>query len=349
MHDATARLRSLLRSPWLIQLTVAAALLGLAAWQVDLTAFGRSFAEAQYGWLVLALAVYVAARVVHALEWQITLTKVGRAPFLGLFGALLIGTLVNAIVPASAGDVVKIQVVANRYGLPRAGLVAGRGAEAIVNAAIMVIFIMVSFALPGVGFGSRNLLWLLAGATALVFGGAIAASRALPGTLPRWRVLRRLPHRTLDGLERYWPRVYEGFEVIRRPRLLAVAILLNLFGWGVDLSIFWAYGQAFHLHLPLAAYLAVTVVVALLTTFPITFGNVGTYEVALLGVLSLYDISPHQALAYAAGAHVFSTVFNIALGLAAMWIMGVQPGDVFRFRGARAGDTTEVAARRGRE
>jgi len=166
----------------------------------------------------------------------------------------------------------------------------------------------------------------------LTFAGAVVASRALPAALPQWRLLTRLPHRLRDSLDRQWPRFREGLEVIRRPRLLLVAVLLNLFGWAVDLLIYWSYGQAFHLHLPLAAYLSVTVVVALITIFPITFGNVGTYELAVLSVLALYSVPSHDALAYAVGTHVFGTVFNIGLGILAMWLMGVQPGDVFRLR-----------------
>jgi hypothetical protein len=324
----------------LLQLIVLSALLALAAWQIDLAGLGRSFANANYAWLALTLAIYCVSRAVHAVEWKITLSKVGEAPLLGLLGALLIGTLVNAVVPASAGDVVKIQVVANRYGLPRAGLVASRGAEAIINALIMVIFIIVSLALPNVGFASRNLAWLAAGAVAAVFVAAVLASRLLPETLPAWRVLTRLPRRLREAAAHHWPRAYAGFEAIRKPRLLVVNVLLNLFGWGIDLAIFWAYGRAFHLQLPLAAYLSVTVVVAILTTFPITFGNVGTYEVAVLSILSLYSVPSHDALAFAAGTHVFSTAFNIGLGVCAMWIMGIRPGDVFRLRGNGAEQST---------
>ncbi|HYM14845.1 MAG TPA: lysylphosphatidylglycerol synthase transmembrane domain-containing protein [Dehalococcoidia bacterium] len=323
--------------PWLWQITLGAVLLALAIWQVNFHGLGDAFANASYGWLLLAMGVYIISRIVHAYEWRITLTKVGAPPAAGLFGALLIGTLVNSVVPASAGDIVKIQIVANRYRLPRAGLAAGRGAEAVVDAAIMVVFILISFALPGVGFAPADLLWLLAAGTAVLFAAAVAGSRLMPAVMPRWRVLARLPHAVAGGVERYWPRVHDGLEVIRRPRLLAIAILLNLFGWGVDLLILWAYGQTFHLHIPLAAYLSVTVVVAMLTTFPITFGNIGTYEVALLSVLALYAVPADAALAFAAGTHVITTAFNVALGLLAMAAMGIRPGEVFRVRAPGGG------------
>ncbi len=331
------RLWRIVTNRWLIQLAVFGGLLSLAAWQIDLRELGHAFAQAQYGWLLFALVVYTGSRVVHAWEWQITLTKVGRAPFFGLFGATLIGTLVNAVIPAAAGDVVKIQIVANRYGLPRAGLIAGRGAEAVVNALIMVVFIVISFTLPAAGFASTTVLWLLAGATLIAFSGAVFVSHRISEAAPNWRLLGRLPRRMQAGIERHWPRFREGLEVMRRPKLLAIEVALNLFGWLVDILIFWAFGRAFNLQLPLGAYISVTVVVAIITVFPITFGNVGTYELALLSAFSLYQIPAHDALAYAVGSHLFSTAFNVGLGLVAMWGMGMQPGEVFRLRAKAVG------------
>lgn len=331
------RLRRIITNRWLIQLIVVGVLLAFAVWRIDIRELGGAFAEARYGWLLIALVVYTGSRVVHAWEWQIMLTKVGRAPFFGLFGATLIGTMVNAVVPAAAGDVVKIQIVANRYRLPRAGLIAGRGAEAVVNALIMVVFIVISFTLPAAGFASTTVLWLLAGGTLVAFAGTVFVSHRIPQAAPGWRLLGRLPNRTRRGIESHWPRFREGLEVMRRPKLLAIEVVLNLVGWLVDIIIFWAFGRAFNLHLPLAAYVSVTVVVAIITVFPITFGNVGTYELALLSAFSLYEIPAHDALAYAVGSHLFSTAFNIGLGIAAMWCMGMQPGDLFRLR-TKAGE-----------
>ncbi len=335
------RLRRVALSPWSFQAAVAAVLIALVVWQVDLVDLGHAFRDAEYGWLLLALAVYLIARVVHTWEWQMTLTKVGRAPFGGLFGALLIGSLVNAVVPASAGDVAKVQIIANRYGLSRTGLITGRGAEAVVNAVIMVIFILVSLALPQTGFASRRVLLLLAVATFAAFFGAALLSNLLSRELPGWRILHRLPKRARAALDHIWPRFYDGLELIRRPRLLIAAILLNFFGWIVDVTILWSYGQAFNLHVPWGAYLSVTVAVAIITTFPITFGNVGTFEFALLRVLSLYGIASDRALAFAVGTHVFSTLFVVVMGLLAMWLMGVRPGEIF---GLRHGPAAEPAA-----
>ena len=79
-----------------------------------------------------------------------------------------------------------------------------------------------------------------------------------------------------------------------------------------------------------------TVVIGIITIFPITFGNVGTFELVVVSALSLYGVSAADAVAYAVGVHLFSTLFNIALGVAAMLVMRMGPGEVFRLRGPKA-------------
>ena len=92
----------------------------------------------------------------------------------------------------------------------------------------------------------------------------------------------------------------------------------------------------------MAAYVSVTVVIGLLTIFPVTFGNVGTFELAVVGALSLYGVSSHDALAYAVGTHLFSTLFNVGLGIIAMLVMGMRPGEVFRLRRSQSDANTDA-------
>ncbi|MBF6599963.1 MAG: flippase-like domain-containing protein [Dehalococcoidia bacterium] len=324
------RLLRVVASPWLFEGLLLVGLLALAYFEIDLHQVAIAFKTARYEFLIAVFAVYVFSRILHAIEWRIALTKVGRAPLLGLFGVLLIGTLVNTVVPASAGDVAKVQIAANRYNLPRAGLVATRGAEAVVNAIMMLVFVALAFALPGASVAPRVLLWLMVAATITLFLVAEAASLLLPEQLPHWRILRPLPERSVAWLRFHWPRFHAGLELIRRPRLLGVTLLLNLVGWGEDVLMIWLYALAFHLALPFGAYVSVAVAVALITTFPVTVGNIGAYEFLVTGVLALYGAGSASALAYAIGTHVFGIVFNVILGLLAVRAMRLRPRDVFQ-------------------
>jgi uncharacterized membrane protein YbhN (UPF0104 family) len=205
-------------------------------------------------------------------------------------------------------------------------LICRSGAEALVNNLVFVAFVFLAIVLVrGAGF-STTLLVVSAGIAIALCVGAVVLSYVMPVEMP---TVKRLPQRLVQPLSHHWPHFRDGFEVFRRPKLLGTLLLLNLFGWGVDIAINYSYGHAFNLHLPVAAFISVTVAVAVVTTIPITFGNLGTWELAVVGVLALYDVPVDRALAYAAGSHVAIGLFNIALGIAATGLMRIALSDVF--------------------
>lgn len=328
------RLPRLLRNPWLAQIAVAIALLALAVWQTDTGKIADSLQSVRPQWLLAALLIYMTLRMLQAGETRIALSKLGRIGILQIYGVLFVGSLVNAVLPANMGDVAKVQVMANRFGLPRAGLVASRGAESVVNALMFVVFVIVGLVLAR-GQANGGSPQLVLAAISLSFCAALIAFAVLmPREMPAWRWLRILPHSFQELLREQWPRIHRGFEAVRRPRLLSVMLLLNVIGWLFEVSMYWAYGQAFNLDVPAGAYVSVAVVVALVTTFPITFGNVGSWEVGLIAALGIYGVPADEALAYAVGAHVFVTLFNIGLGAISMLLLGLSPRDLLRLRGA---------------
>ena len=317
-------------------------LAGLAAWRVDLHEVSEAFGKVRYAWLTAAFLIYVGSRILHTWEWRVLLTKVGEAPFLGLFGVLLIGSMVNAIFAANLGDVAKVQIMANRYGLTRAGLIGSRGAESVLNGVMFVAFVFIGVALAQ-GNMPQTLVLAVAGASGLACLGAVVLSQRMGARPPKWRLLARLPLRFHRALRQTWPRVRDGFEALRRPKLLATLVLLNIAGWSVEIAMYWAYGRAFNQNLPFGAWVSIAVVVSIVTTFPVTFGNVGSWEAGIVAALALYGVPADKALAYAVESHVFITVFNIGLGLLAMLLMRIEPGELWRLRDKTKPDLTPQA------
>src|SRR5438094_4698568 len=93
------------------QLLIIAGLAALAAWQLDLHQVASTFIHLRAEWLAAAFLIYVFSRVLHTFEWRVLLVRVGRTPFWGQYGVLLIGSLVNAVLPANLGEVVKLQIM----------------------------------------------------------------------------------------------------------------------------------------------------------------------------------------------------------------------------------------------
>ena len=109
----------------------------------------------------------------------------------------------------------------------------------------MVMFIALSFALPAAGVASGGVLLLMAAGAVVAFAVAAVGSRLdARRSIPDWRAshLAACAGTGRRSAQR-WPRFHEGLELMRNPRLLSVAFVLNIFGWLVDIAIIWAYGQ----------------------------------------------------------------------------------------------------------
>src|SRR5262249_3778635 len=155
------------------------------------------------------------------------------------------------------------------------------------------------------------------------------------------RALRWLPERVRKGLAGLWPSIHDGLEALRDTYLLAGTVALNAFGWFLDMLVLWGFGLAFGLDIPWSGYLSASVASSLVTMFPITPGNVGTYELVLVRVLGLYGVSADAGFAFSVAVHVFSTLATFVLGLVAMLFMRVGFNEVFAFR--RAAKTEEAS------
>jgi len=129
-----------------------------------------------------------------------------------------------------------------------------------------------------------------------------------------------------------WPRIHAGLEALRNERLLALTLALTFVGYLAEVLTFWAFGRAFGIALPLSAYVSVTVAVSFVRTFPITFQNIGTYEVVLIGLLRSQGVATGDALSYAVATRILVSLAIAAMGLAAMWLMGMRPREVFGLR-----------------
>src|SRR2546423_7046401 len=101
------------------------ALLGFLLWRIDLDQAAEALRDADYVYVLPALALFGCAKLLVAQRWRLMMAKFTIVPPLpALFGVLLVSNLANNVVPARIGDVIRIQVPAQRYGLSRARLAA---------------------------------------------------------------------------------------------------------------------------------------------------------------------------------------------------------------------------------
>src|SRR5438309_6863906 len=98
-------MRSHLRT--IIVLALAAGLVGLFLYKVDLLRVAAEIARARPEWLALSLATMIVNLAIRALRWQFLLEPLGHISFMNSFRATAVGFAASSVLPARAGEVIR--------------------------------------------------------------------------------------------------------------------------------------------------------------------------------------------------------------------------------------------------
>jgi hypothetical protein len=316
-----------------IRTAVSLALLAVLLWRIDLEQAGRALRDADYYYVVPGLLLFGLAKLLVAQRWRLMLSKFAELPLPPLFGILLVSNLANNVVPARIGDVIRVQVPAQRYELSRARLASTVFAtESLLDGIAFAVLGLIGLALIDLHGFPTGVFW---GVLGLVSGGLIAvipiAHLRLEDGWTRRGIMPRLPERARHALEEAGPHFIDGLAVFRDFRLGAEAIALSFTIWLLEVAMFVLFGLAFGIHLSMPAWMLIMVAANMISSVPVTPSNIGAYEVAITEVMKALGVDAGVAGGYAIAAHVFNILWITAAGFSAMWALGLSWDDVFSF------------------
>lgn len=289
---------------------------GLLIWlfaTLDWVQVWVAFHQANYVWVGLGLLTVLLNIGTRSLRWQVLL----NSPVVTLgdtFRALVLGQLLNLILPARLGDVGRAYLITQTGYRSQTQALATILLEKLWDILALVVLVgLLSWwlVLPvWVTLPTRLL--------AMIGGGALLAMGALLGWRyrgQRWETLfQRWPR--LERLVIAW---LDGFEGMYHPRLLAAAAFwsaLNyVFGILTNLMLLAAFG------LPPSVALATLLLVALHlgVAVPSVPGQLGVFEGISVAILILFNINPEIALAYSFLLHLVVLLPPVVLGLGGLW------------------------------
>lgn len=318
----------------IFRLALSSGLVGVLVWRINIGEALGIFTEVNYLYVLGALPVYTLSKLVDAARWRLMIRPIGKAPVPGLLGTLLIANMTNNVLPVRLGDVMRVQVPAQRYGLPRAGLTATVFVtESLLDGVAFVALTLVGVALLDVPNLPLDLVWALMAlvAVGVLMAGLVARLRLSEGWEERgWmRYVAPKVRETAAGLI---PQFINGLAVLRDSALATQAMVLTLAAWGLEALMFWLFGLAFGLDLSFSAYLIIMVAANMIVSMPVVPSNIGPYELATAEVVAVLGVARPLAGAYAIGTHLLNIIWVGISGLIAMWVMGLSFEDCFSLK-----------------
>jgi len=267
--------------------------------------------DANMTWLWLAGAGFVVAVLASAGSWLSAIRMCGGRLTAGdacaRYGA---GSLVNTLVPARAGDAVRIglfsRALPNRERLwTTGGAFAALGAARAVVLAVLVIAGSLSGAMP---------LWPL-----LVLLGLVAIAVGLA-----WRARRRSAGGRLSHL-------LDAFRALgREPRAAVRLVAWIALSTAGRLAAATAVGAALGIRQPLAAAVVIVPALDLAGMVPLTPANVGVTSGAVAMAFQAHGVSFTHGLAAGIAFHAVETTVGVLFGLSSVIWLAPYPSPGFR-------------------
>jgi uncharacterized protein (TIRG00374 family) len=286
---------------------------------VDVEAFSRVLADGSYWPLLPATAALGLAIYLRALRWHVLFVREPRPRVNAVLSALLIGYLFNSILPARAGEAIRVVALNQRTGTSRSEALATVVAERVLDVLVLLALLLVSAPLVpeadwlrgASALGGAAFLAIAFVLITLAFHGVRALRYAM-------RPLSMLPGVTSVRLEGTAENIVEGLAVFRLPRVALRAAALTAASWVVIAFSFWLCLKVVRLDTSVDAALLTVIAVNLAMILPSGPAGLGVFEAAVVLALAPYGVERSEALSYAVVAHVLSVVPLIAVGYVAL-------------------------------
>lgn len=328
-----------LRLPLSVRLAVGVALsalfLYLALRRVPYADIAAALTNVQIGYIGLALLSVAVNTTGKGARWVVLMGPAGRkVPFSKTLAALLVGQMLNNLIPARIGDLSRAYIVGRLGpgGLFVLGTIVLEKLIDMLAFALLFAFLLLAMPLP---------TWI--GRSASVTAAVACLLLLLCVLLARHldRVSRRL-----ERVVGYLPeRVQAPLAYIVRAGLSSLAslrhrpdglklILWSAVVWGTAVLNNYLILLAFGLRLPVTASILLIVLLQAGITLPSAPGTIGIFEYLSVLALGLFKIDAATAFSYGVLLHSVVMIPSTLLGLLFFWYMGLSRARINSFSAA---------------
>jgi glycosyltransferase 2 family protein len=319
----------------LFGLLVSGAFMYLAFRRIDLRQMLAAFREAQYWYLVPALALVFLSHWLRAVRWQYLLAPLQVFPLRTLFSSLMIGYLGNGVLPAHLGELIRAYVVGRKSSLSGSAVFGTVVVERLID--LFSVVVVLALALTVYSFPP----WVKVSGY-VCFGGSVLAGAFL-GLLdiyraPTLRVValltRYLPEAMQARIDRMLHAFLDGIVPLKTWKHYVIVFLLTVAIWLCYAYSFEVLFYAFDFFrtysLPASAALVLLVITTISVIVPSSPGYVGTFHYLCQVSLGLFGVPAGPALTYALVLHGINYLPVMAVGLFCLGVEGVSLGTLWR-------------------
>ncbi|MFA5374741.1 MAG: lysylphosphatidylglycerol synthase transmembrane domain-containing protein [Dehalococcoidia bacterium] len=309
-------------------MVVSAVLLFLFLYRTDFAEMGRALKEAQYVFLIPGVLIYFCGVYFRAVRWKFFLKPFGNFSSFRLFPLVVIGFLVNIVLPGRLGIIARAYILGEKENISKMSVGGTMVAEQVFDGIILLVFALsISIVAPLSG-KIEQAVDIAAG----LFSVALLLCLMLVFS-ERFRnkainlLLLILPKRWRSTVKIWLLHVIDGLKFMRSPKQLLVTLALSVLVWLSEAGLFYMVALSFDLGQPFYIILLVTSVASL--SWALIFvapGGVGPFDYFCKATMMLFIPAGVVSSVYEASVSAYVIVLHavilfpvIALGFVFLW------------------------------
>lgn len=322
------------RSHWptlVFSLAVSAVFVYLALRNADLGKSWRTLSHIDVRFLLLPAALFMIHMPLRGWRWQLLYEKHHRPHFVDCFQMFAIGSALNNLLPARAGDVARCVLIGRRtHEGSSTRALATMGVEKVLDGLTLVAIIVFSllFMTP------PRWMWRLTVLSAFVFAAAFFLLFMLryhrEWLLSRVEMIFVRLHLAAQGGKAHaaLTAFAEGLGSMTSVAQMARMILLTASIWTLEGLMTWSLTRSFGVRLSPMNGILFSAVVGLASAVPAAPANVGAYEFFGAAALRLAGMARGAALALVLVLHAWTFVSTTVLGFCCFAAAGLRFGQL---------------------
>lgn len=273
--------------------------------------------HADYGWVLVSMAVIVAGLFARGARWRALLG--GALPFVRAFSITNVSYLVNGVLPLRIGELARAYLAAQvRPPVPIMKSIGTIVVERLIDVLSVLIILALALSAGPLPDELRSASLFFAPLVVIGFALLIILASQRDRTLA---LAERVIQRVSFFQQRNWlgwlRQFLEGLAPLTQPASLAQVLVLAVASWACSLLSGYVLMIAFFGHGDWATTCLFSAAASLAVAVPAIPGNLGTYEASILLALGAmgYGEPAATAVAFAIAVHAVNLLVNSALGV----------------------------------
>ena len=281
---------------------------------------GLSFKKLNLSWVVIMIIVYLFGFILRGLRWHFMLLPIKYVRYKSATEGVIVGYMVNGILPARAGELARAIFIGNREAISKTSALGTILIERVFDGLVIIGILIVSSLILKFDNANRELVNSIAVVGSLIFGSAVVV--ALIGAKyrkfverPLFFIISYLPGKMSEKGVLISTNFLDSLNFLKTINKLSLIIICSICIWLVEGLVFWIAFIAFHLPGNLVMAYFTLAFVNLGMIIPTTPSGIGIFEGANILAFFFFGIPAESALSYSIAVHLIMIIPIVLIGL----------------------------------